>query len=404
MRKYKAFIVFKIYPFYKELKDWYDKLLNSQWYNIIPNLHSKFQLIKVISPESWVKCRLPEAYQIQRSCYAEYYMNELAVYSIHNAIISYGSDFILVGKECVWEKSSRSTFSSENPADYSLLIHEEKKVLLKKYHKNVVISGSVISLVGVFSDIWAHFVVMYLPKLYYAGNNGLLDDDITLLVPKYKDLHLKEMVDEYLINFPNVKKVEIQSHCNYTCENLVYIPTLCVLADASDYILPFMGIFTPIVGDLLKRNLIEHFKIKADERVDDSYCCSKIFITRRYSLYRSILNGKELEDFFVSKGFRLVNPANMSFLEKVKIFSHADVVAGPLSGGFINTMFCKENAKVLGFSTIPRIAETYLSFIQSMSNIDLLLVTGVDMDNTTQPNYIVSKGRVEDALNHLMSK
>lgn len=404
MQRFRTLIVITIYPYFKVLKDWYDKLFNSQWYNLIPDLHSRFQLIKEIAPASWVKSSLPDVYHVQRNCFADYYMNELALYSIRDAVISYSSDFIMVGEECVWEKSLRSTFSAENPADYPLLLHKDNKVLLRNYRKEVVISGNVISLVGVFSDVWAHFVVMYLPKLYYAGENGLLDGDITLLTPHYKDAHLKEMVDEYLIKYPNVRRVEVNHHCNYRCEALLYIPTLCVLADASDYILPFMGIFTPLVGDLLRKNLIDPFTNKANEIVDDKVCSSKIYITRRYSAYRSILNGKELEDLFVSKGFTLVDPGKMSLLEKVKVFSHADVIAGPLSGGFINTLFCKENAKVLGFSTIPRIAETFLPFIQSLSKFDLLLVTGLDLDKTTQPNYIVSKDRVEDSLNQLLSK
>lgn len=404
MQKYKTLIVLKIYPYVKVLKDWYDKLFNSQWYNLISDLHSKFQLIKVITPATWVKCQLPEVYQVQRSCYADYYMNELAVYNIHNAVFSYGSDFILIGNDCVWEKSQRSTFSAENPADYPLLLHKENKVLLRKFRKEVFVPGTVISLVGVFSDVWAHFVVMYLPKLYYAGESGLLDGDITLITPHYKDAHLKEMVDEYLLKYPNVRRVEAGHHCNYRCESLLYIPTLCVLADASDYILPFMGIFTPLVGGLLRKNLIDCLKIKANEIFEDDFCSSKIFITRRYSFYRSILNGKELEELFVSKGFTVVDPGKMSLLEKIKVFSHADVIAGPLSGGFINTMFCKEKAKVLGFSTIPRTAETFLPFIQLLSGIDLLLVTGFDLDRTTQPNYIVPMNRVEEALNHLLSK
>jgi len=376
----------------------YIKNFKSKWYPLIKEPQTFFKTEKVIAPASWVKCRLPEVFEMQKSFTGELYMNRIVMYAIDNAIISYNSDLIITDKGCYWEKSFRKTFSVEIPLDNPLIEYNSDGVLLKKINDETFVPGIVISLVGVHSHIWAHFVVTFLPKLYYAGENGYLNENVTILTPSYKDSHLREMVSDYLSHFPQVKWKEITSDINYKCEHLLYIPALCALADHSGYILPAMGFFPSLVVDLLKKNLIEHFKKKADLIKGGENFFSKIYVIRR-SNYRSIFNYQELEDLFSSMGFKLIDPGKMKLLEKVNVFSHADVIVGPLSGGFINTLFCKNGAKVLTFATLPRTVETFIPFIQTLNNFELLLVTGWDMDRTIQPDYFVSKERILSAYN-----
>ena len=376
-------------------------LFRSQKYPLIKNVSEAFADQRRILPAGWVQCKFPEVYNLQRAFSGDFYMNELVIYSIPNASISHNSDLVLTDKGCFWEKSFRNDFSAEVPLDTPLFKYNTEEVLVRKYKKEVFIDGVSISLVGVHSHIWAHFVVSYLPKLYYAGENGYLNDRITLLTPKYGDAQLREMIYEYISEFPLVNWIEIAPNCDYKCERLLYMPSLCVLGDHSDYILPSMGIFPPIVGQLLKEHLIDHFSQLASNCASE--IAPKLFIVRR-SAYRTIMNNSELEHYFELKGFKMIDPGRMSFIEKVSLFSNADVIVGPLSGGFINTLFCKKGAKILGFSTLPRTIESYLPFIQSISGFDLLLVTGEDYSRTIHPDYYVPIERITAAYDVLMSR
>lgn len=387
----------------KKVKKTYYTILRSVWCDLIVNPEEEFDTVQVISPASWVTSYFPAVYNMQKAHSGDYYMNELVVYSIQNAIISDNSDLILTNKGCYWEKSRRNDFSVEIPLDTSLLKYEDKRVLVKRLRKEKTIKGKVISLMGVHAGTWAHFVVMQLPKLYYAGENGLLEDSITLLTPKYRDSQLREMVEEYVSRYPSVKWVEVDPNYYYRCESLVFLPTLCVLADHSSYLLPSMEIFPPLLGDLLKKNLIDVFKEKADSIFGEESCHSKIYIIRRNG-YRSLVNYQEMEEEFTKKGFVLIDPGKMSFLEKVKVFSYADEIVGPLSGGFVNVMFCKPGAKVMPLSTIPRTLEPFLPFLQTIAGFKMLLVTGIDLDKSTQPNNYIPVERVNMAYNELLNQ
>lgn len=391
------------YKIIKKAKIKCDCIFRSVSYKLVSNPNDAFDSIQEIAPATWVTSFFPEVYLMQKSYQVDYYMDERVIYSIPNAIISDNSDLILTDKGCYWEKSRRNDFSVEVPLDTPLLRYDKNSVLVRKYKKEILINGNVISLIGVHAGIWAHFVVMQLPKLYYAGENGLLKDGVTILTPTYKDIQLKEMVNEYLSRFPNVRWIEIEPKSNYRCERLIYIPSLCVLADHSNYILPSMEIFPPILGKLLKKHLIDVFRERSNTMVGEEVCHSKIYIIRR-NRYRSLVNYQEMEEEFIKKGFTLIDPAKMSFCEKVKVFSHADEVVGPLSGGFINVMFCKPDARVLPFSTLPRTLEPFLSFLQTIAGFKMLFVTGCDLDTTTQPNNYIPVERVNRAYNELLNQ
>lgn len=386
----------------KRVKNSYYTKFCSSWYDLIFNPTDVFDTIQIISPATWVTSYFPEVYNMQKAHCGDYYMNELTVYSIQDAIVSDNSDLILTNQGCYWEKSRRNDFSVEIPLDSPLLKFDNKKVLVKRIKNEITIKGKVISLLGVHAGTWAHFVVMQLPKLYYSGENGLLDDNITILTPKYRDSQLRAMVEEYVSRYPSVEWVEVEPNYYYICEKLVYLPSLCVLADHSSFILPSMEIFPPLLGNLLKRNLINVFKEKADSIYGEESSHSKIYIIRRNG-YRSLVNYQEMEEEFINKGFTLIDPGKMSFLEKVKVFSHADEIVGPLSGGFVNVMFCKSKAKVMPLSTIPRTLEPFLPFLQTIAGFKMLLVTGSDLDKSTQPNNYIPVEKVKEAYNELIN-
>lgn len=384
------------------LKRFYDLHLNSHNYSLIKTIVGDFEVIKQISPAQWIYSELPETFQYQKESGGKYLFYERDMLLMKGAVVSDKTDMVLIGNKCYWEKTFRSDFPAMIPKDCILLKYNEDQVVVRDFSKVVTIPGKVISLLGVHANIWAHFIIQFLPKLYYAGDNGYLAEPVTILTPVYSDPHLRIILNDYVQNFSKVKLIEAKPNVGYQCESLLYIPSLSVLTDHSNYMLPSMAQFTPEVGGMLKKHLIDAFVSKLSEK-DNVNEHQKIYIIRR-GTYRSMDNYMEIEQLFSSLGFKLVDPGKLDFLEKVRLFYNADIIAGPMCSGFMNVLFCKSGTKVLEFTPLSRTLGPYMTFIKSVTGVDLLFVTGRDHEATAQTGFHISVEKVKAAYEELMSR
>jgi capsular polysaccharide biosynthesis protein len=71
----------------------------------------------------------------------------------------------------------------------------------------------------------------------------------------------------------------------------------------------------------------------------------KIFLKRNSGL-RKVVNTIEVEKILVGKGFVVVEPEKLSFIQQVKLFSHAKQVIAPTGAALANAIFCKPGVKV----------------------------------------------------------
>lgn len=76
----------------------------------------------------------------------------------------------------------------------------------------------------------------------------------------------------------------------------------------------------------------------------------KIYLSRRGFRSRTVRNERELEKEFVRAGFTLVRPETLGFLDQVRQFHHADVIAGPGGAALSNLLFCRPGARVLALT------------------------------------------------------
>ncbi len=72
----------------------------------------------------------------------------------------------------------------------------------------------------------------------------------------------------------------------------------------------------------------------------------KIYI-RRVSAHRRLINSAEIEKILVERGYTVVQPEKLSFLEQVKLFSSAEYIIGATGAAMANIIFAKAHAKIL---------------------------------------------------------
>ena len=109
----------------------------------------------------------------------------------------------------------------------------------------------------------------------------------------------------------------------------------------------------------------------------------KVYISRRTWLHnktdnigtnmteaRKCVNEDEVAEYFISRGFKEVFCENLSMKEKIGLFRGAKVVAGPIGGGMVNTIFSNCLTKVISINS-PTFFDINTRFEYSMAHTQL---------------------------------
>lgn len=360
----------------------------------------KFPKIYHIKDETWEKVYVAAKYQFNRAYNVLFRHEQQDISILKGSCVCEKSDVVITKDGVVWDKYYNPNFSKITPLDRNVYAYDKTNVWLKKYVNKEQLKGKVVSLLGVYSGVWAHFIVQYLPKLYYAEKAGLFNETVTLLVSSINDENIREIFEQYSHLYPAIRIVEAYENCYYECEELYYMPSASHVDDDSLYLQTCDVLIPKIVKDNLLSHLVQPLieKVKANAPMH-----RKIYLVRR-DTYRKTTNWEEIEHYFEDQGFYMVVGANMTLLEKAELFYHAEEIVGPYSSAWTNTMFCN-GAKGLMLVNIPRSVDSYQVTFAEMGNMNVLQVTGYDLNksDTHTDNYI-SLDRIKAAYDELIKK
>lgn len=372
---------------------------NSKKYPIIQNIDLKYGIICNIKPETWETVWNESTYRLIKRFSMQMRHPNQNILLIENASVCYNSDIVITDDGVIWDKSYLDNFSKVIPLDSNLGRYDNGTITVYPLKKVETITGKTISLLGVHAHVWTHFFIQFLPKLYFAADAGLLDEQTTVLLPFYKDEHVNTVLKDYLNQFKNVSIIVAEKSTSYICEKLFFIPSASIISNHADYLLEYDVVIPNIVIQKLKSELVNRYVAKT---IDDCNYDKKIYLVRR-GTYRCMKNYQEAENFFTKKGFILVEPHKLSFEDKVKLFHDASEIVGPHSGAFTNIMFCNSNARILVFEPMVRTMDVYLSSLVLMAGTPRILqLTGYDCSSSIHPDYYVPISRIEAAYNELL--
>lgn len=334
----------------------------------------KYPQVYHIKDESWEKMPVAANYRTFQAYEVPLLHETQNIRLIQNACVCDGADAVITADGVIWDKAYYSNFTKVIPTDRNMYDYDDKHIWLKKYVNTVEVNGRALSLLGACAGIWAHFIIQYLPKIYYGEKAGLLNEDITILVSPVVDTNIKEIFDQYAAKYSAIKFVETLKDTYYKCEELYYMPSASHLDDHSLY----LHTCDVVIPQIVKDELISHMVQPLIEQVKNNKPKhKKIYLIRRET-FRKIANWKEIEQFFVEQGFCLVEGSNMSLLEKADLFYHTEFIAGPYSSAWTNTMFCKK-AKGIMIENTPRTIDPYQVTFANIGHVKVLQVTGNDI-------------------------
>ena len=101
---------------------------------------------------------------------------------------------------------------------------------------------------------------------------------------------------------------------------------------------PNSGLFNPSHLKILQNEFKQFQNLSAKKN---------IFLTRRKSRSRKILNEQEIYNFLDENSFSVIETDDMSFLEQVKLFSNAKILISSHGAGLTNMVFMPQNSIII---------------------------------------------------------
>ena len=214
------------------------------------------------------------------------------------------------------------------------------KVKFLNYQKRIYFSKGAI-FTHSSSQNYFHWLAEVLPKI-----------NLFCKLRKYKDypilidagLHKNILKSLKLVLNKNRKIIFVKPNTFFHIKNAVYVnPLTYIPFEPRNF---FSGSSYPLgltdqYSLLNLRNKILK-KIKPKKKMK----CKKIYLDRKNSTYRSILNYDEVINHYKKQGYKIIRMEKLSFDDQVFLISNANLIAGPTGASFANLLFSKKNAKV----------------------------------------------------------
>lgn len=390
-------IIKKLYQGFQRLTNLIHSYLFSTPYIIVDE--DIGQKVVTIKRESIDASFFPPIFEHTRGGKINFIYPELVLRNFKSATVYHGSDFITTGKVVFWKKFFIPQWNKIIPSDEFMFRRVKNNLFIDKPKRLLKVDVG-FNMLGVHAHIWAHFLLQHLPKLMCLKSLSDAEKQFTIIHPSYKDEQVKYLFKYFAGLYPNVSFLEVACGQAVFCNNLYHLNNTSQISDHATYISPSDIVIPRFVIDLLKNNLNLFLESEAlESKKERKDIAVKIYIGR--SGQRGLVNSKEVENFFVSKGFEIIFPEQFSTVEKFRLFRHADIIVGPSSSGFTNMIFCKPGTKILLFSNFQRLVDAFPFY--KYFGINLLVLNGVDEDQTIHSSYKISIKKVIRAYDLLLS-
>lgn len=221
------------------------------------------------------------------------------------------------------------------------------------------------------SPNYFHWLYESMPRLIYIMEYikkfDLANAEYTILLDIGLPPQCIDMLELYIKRFKIEYKLLFVKYGEFiNCDNLYYVsPFWYALDNTRNY----PNIHKDFLVDrhaveIVRNALLYDFERNKPER--------KIYLARRASQMRNILNLDDVESMFESMGFEIVYTDVMSFAEQRELFDAAEIVVGAAGATFSNIVFMQKETTAIIFS--PSISKTNYYIFQQLAD-----VTGVEL-------------------------
>lgn len=268
---------------------------------------------------------------------------EIYIATINNALVSGGTNLILSGNEVICHDlyDFERDFTSEELHGRTLIDPKHTRIrwLLRDDAPEPI--PAVAAFVDACGSNYAHWMTEVLPRIILFCAEARFRD-VPIVVND--GLHTNIMESLLLVAGAEREIITLPIGRSLAAAQLY-------LTSAAGYV-PFErrtnklpghshGVFSPWAFEMLRKHLHA-----LDRKTEREAWPEKIFL-RRNSGVRRIANVSELEKLMFSKGYVIVEPEKLTFLQQIQLFNHAKVIVSPTGAALANAVACKPGAQVV---------------------------------------------------------
>lgn len=301
-------------------------------------------------------------------------------------IIARTDGFVLNGK-CYHPDLLKLSPDRHQPKNQSLKLDRVKGQavvrLPKSFSRSRSVKGVAVSLVKEHSFNYYHFLFECLPKLLLTLEKGLIGVEnlvstsgaITILIDEDVPQQCVEYLD-LVVDVP-YSVVRVATNEVFSCEHLIYCS-------------PFFNALDNVRVDqfYVKDFYVDRFAVeivkKAFQSKNSKLCRPKklIYLNRRTTQVRKIINAAEVEGALQGYGYESVFADEYSLSEQVALFQSARVVVGASGAAFANMIHMQQGTSAIMFT--PDLPFTNYHLFQQQADVSGVKLVHVHTDN---PNH-----------------
>lgn len=240
----------------------------------------------------------------------------------------------MVGNKIYDERNREVTF------DPPIFDHVARKLYLSResYSDPLPVRGEVYSFIKAYADNYAHWICDVLPcfRLFDYNQKKIHINNSKKFQVEF--LSLLGVREEDVIPYPKIQGVRPE------VLNFVYSGSRYEIEGFYDEFPAKFG----IIGGKGK----------------------KIYVSRRKSKFRKVLNEERTFELLSSRGFEMYFLEELSVVEQIRLFNSADFVVMPHGAGAANLFFCRKGTKVVQFWP-GRLFESYKIYPKKLNYTNL---------------------------------
>ncbi len=200
---------------------------------------------------------------------------------------------------------------------------------------------SALTLVGVNSFNFGHWLLEFLPRMWIAGDRPGFEE-IPVLVDERMPPQNFEALRLFLGPEHPISVVgrgeAVRVERLWTCSTLVYVPLAQMWGTVAEH--------SPMVGDGALLAEYAARVLPALDPPDSEPAPARIYLARKDSQHRHLENRHAVEGWFAAQGFEIVDFGGLSFSEQLRLVRGAEVIVGPDGSSLMMTMLAGPGTRI----------------------------------------------------------
>ena len=246
------------------------------------------------------------------------------------------------------------------------------------------IEGKVVLLSGLAGHVYYHWMFDIIPRLELLQKSGIeLKKIDRFVVNSLSKPYQQETLQ--LMGIPAEKIIESDRHSHIQADELI-VPSFPGYLDWVE----------PGTIDFLRRTFLPHVGLTKTSSKQ------KIYVSRAKAKNRQVINELEVSQLLEAQGFQTVFLEEMSVLEQVAVFAHAQIIVTPHGSGLTNLVFCSPDTKIVELFA-PNYVRTDYWMISQYLQLQHYYVIGQSFDCPSLRNLMYQNALTEDILVNINS-